>query len=72
MRIIYIGTMLWIVAALCALSACAHAATAYFTMTPDDPGIVIYLRSFLLAFLPWLFAFASTRVLYGIEQAMEN
>ena len=72
MRIVVIATGLWLLAGLCAFSAAVYGLIGFLLTSDDTALLVVYARSMSLGFLPWLAAYALTRVLYGVEAALEN
>ena len=71
MRAIAIGTCIWTVSALCSAAAIAYTFVAHFT-TPVQELTILYTRALVLGFLPWLLAYAATRVLYGVETSLHG
>lgn len=72
MKVIMIGTVIWGVACLCAIGAITYA--MYYIITGDS--LIELERGRLVAldvgFLPWVLAYAATRVMYGIETLLEE
>ena len=69
MRVVFLATILWFIAGICALSAAVYGLIGFLLTSDDMDLLVVYARSMALGFLPWLAAYALTRVLYGMEAA---
>ena len=72
MKVIMAGTIVWSMATACTVTA--FVLVTYIAFTADsllqvEKGRLLAL---LIGLVPWLFAYAATRVMYGIETLMEG
>ena len=63
---------MWLVAGMFAFAAAVYAIVGFIVTEEEQKLLVVYARAMTMGFLPWLAAYAGTRVLYGVEATLEN
>lgn len=71
--IVWVSTGLWAISTCCVLSAIGFVIACTIQDRLDGDHLAnVRLAALAIGFLPWVFAYAGTRVLYGIETILEG
>ena len=70
---VMISTGLWVLSTCAVVAAVAYLFLCNLSGMPTAEDLSrAHLYALAIGFLPWIFAYAGTRVLYGIETFMEG
>lgn len=70
--VIVLAIGLWSMSALCVVAAAVIAGTAVLVGETELDFARARVIALALGFLPWIFTFCVTRVLYGVETLLEK